>query len=200
MQRKQEPVIFAVPGHGKDAIKAFSAFLAVHGGDSDNIVELVCDISSAFLSGVVDCLPKAEVTVDAVHIAQTFTKRLDEVRKKGRKKERQEQGHPKSLRWALLKSLENENPTPRQLATLQELVADQSATSDAWVRYGRKTKASCCRDGARSRSTGLSPWASITPLSQVVLSVELNANGAMAPGNSWESSFYPWRVVFLDHV
>src|SRR5690554_6610087 len=28
MQRKQEPVIFAVPGHGKDTIKAFSAFLA----------------------------------------------------------------------------------------------------------------------------------------------------------------------------
>ncbi|WP_280115072.1 hypothetical protein [Vreelandella titanicae] len=29
---------------------------------------------------------------------QTFTKRLDDVRKK----ERREQGHPKSLRWALL--------------------------------------------------------------------------------------------------
>src|SRR5690554_1619979 len=32
MQRKQEPVIFAIPGHGKDTIKAFSAFLAAHGG------------------------------------------------------------------------------------------------------------------------------------------------------------------------
>ncbi|WP_460540773.1 transposase, partial [Halomonas garicola] len=71
----------------------------------------------------------AEVTVDWFHIVQTFTKRLDEVRKK----ERREQEHPKSLRWALLKSLENENLTPKQLAALQELVADQSATSDAWV-------------------------------------------------------------------
>ena len=34
---------------------------------------------------------------------------------------------------ALLKSLDNENLTPKQLAALQELVADQSATSDAWV-------------------------------------------------------------------
>jgi len=33
MQRKQEPVIFAVPGCGKDAIKAFSVFLAAHGGE-----------------------------------------------------------------------------------------------------------------------------------------------------------------------
>jgi len=129
MQRKQEPVIFAVPGHGKDTIKAFSAFLAAHGGDPDNVVEVVCDMSQAFLSGVAEHLPRAEVTVDWFHIVQTFTKRLDEVRKK----ERREQGHPKSLRWALLKSLENENLTPKQLAALQELVADQSATSDAWV-------------------------------------------------------------------
>jgi len=129
MQRKQEPVIFAVPGHGKDAIKAFSAFLASHGGDPDNVVEVVCDMSQAFLSGVAEHLPKADVTVDWFHIVQTFTKRLDEVRKK----ERREQGHPKSLRWALLKSLDNENLTPKQLAALQELVADQSATSDAWV-------------------------------------------------------------------
>lgn len=129
MQRKQEPVIFAVPGHGKDAIMAFSAFLAAHGGDPDNVVEVVCDMSQAFLGGVAENLPKAEVTVDWFHIVQTFTKRLDEVRKK----ERREQEHPKSLRWALLKSLENENLTPKQLVALQELVADQSATSDAWV-------------------------------------------------------------------
>ncbi|HBN61099.1 ISL3 family transposase [Vreelandella aquamarina] len=129
MQRKREPVIFAVPGHGKEAIEAFSAFLAAHGGDPDNVVEVVCDMSQAFLSGVAEYLPKAEVTVDWFHIVQTFTKQLDEVRKK----ERREQGHPKSLRWALLKSLDNENLTPKQLAALQELVADQSATSDAWV-------------------------------------------------------------------
>lgn len=129
MQRKQEPVIFAVPGHGKEAIESFSAFLAAHGGDPDNVIEVVCDMSHAFLSGVAEHLPRAEVTVDWFHIVQTFTKRLDEVRKK----ERREQGHPKSLRWALLKSLDNENLTPKQLAALQELVADQSATSDAWV-------------------------------------------------------------------
>ena len=129
MQRKQEPVIFAVPGHGKDTIEAFSAFLAAHGGDPDNVVEVVCDMSHAFLSGVAEHLPRAEVTVDWFHIVQTFTKRLDEVRKK----ERREQGHPKSLRWALLKSLDNENLTPKQLAALEELVADQSATADAWV-------------------------------------------------------------------
>ncbi len=41
MQRQQEPVIFAVPGHDKAAIAAFSAFLAEDGGDPDNVVEVV---------------------------------------------------------------------------------------------------------------------------------------------------------------
>ncbi len=70
MQRKREPVIFAVPGCGKDAIQAFSAFLAAHGGDPNNVVEVVCDMSPAFLSGVTEHLPKAEVTVDWFHIVQ----------------------------------------------------------------------------------------------------------------------------------
>ena len=104
-------------------------FLAAHGGDTDNVVEVVCDISPALLSGITEHLPKAEVTVDWFHIVQTFTKRLDEIREK----ERREQGHPKSLRWALLKNLENENLAPKQLAAIQALVADQSATADAWV-------------------------------------------------------------------
>jgi len=129
MQRKQAPVIFAVPGHGKAAIEAFSPFLAEHGGDPDNIVEVVCDMPQAFLSGVTENLPNAEITVDWFHIVQTFTKALDEVRKK----ERREKGHPKALRWAVLKNLDNGNLTVRQVAVLQELVADPGATGDAWV-------------------------------------------------------------------
>ena len=129
MQRKQEPVVFAVPGHGKDAIKAFSAFLAEHGGHRDNIVEVVCDMSPAFLSGIAKHLPSAEVTVDWFHIVQTFTKALDAVRKK----ERREKEHPKALRWAVLKNMDNGNLTAGQLAALQELMADRGATADAWV-------------------------------------------------------------------
>ena len=129
MQRKHEPVIFAIPGHGKAAIEAFSAFLAEHGGDPDSVVEVVCDMSQAFLRGVADNLPNAEVTVDWFHIVQTFTKALDEVRKK----ERREKGHPKALRWAVLKRLDSGNLTAKQITALQELVADQGATADAWV-------------------------------------------------------------------
>lgn len=129
MQRQQEPVIFAIPGHGKEAIKAFSTFLATHGGAPDNVAEVVCDMSKPFLSGVADSLPRAEVTVDWFHIVQTFTRALDEVRKK----ERREKAHPKSLRWAILKNLDNGDMTAQQVSALQELIADQGATGDAWI-------------------------------------------------------------------
>ncbi|SEK50665.1 transposase [Halomonas daqiaonensis] len=51
-------------------------------GDPANVVEVVCDMSQAFLGGVADNLSNAEVTGDGFHIVQTFTKVLDEVRKK----------------------------------------------------------------------------------------------------------------------
>ena len=60
---------------------------------------------------------------------QTFTKALDDVRKK----ERHEKSHPKALRWAVLKNLDGGKLTGHQLAALRELIADQGATGDAWV-------------------------------------------------------------------
>ena len=59
MQRQQEPVIFAVQGRGKETVKAFSAFLEAHGGAPDNVVEVVCDMSPAFLNGTAEHLPDA---------------------------------------------------------------------------------------------------------------------------------------------
>lgn len=64
VQLKHEPVIFAMPGHGKVTLQAFSAFMAEQGGHPDNIAEVVCDISKAFISGVAEHLPRAKVTVD----------------------------------------------------------------------------------------------------------------------------------------
>lgn len=50
-------------------------------------------MSPAFLKGVEEHLPKAEVTVDWFHIVQIFTRALDGVRKR----ERQEQNTPNTF-------------------------------------------------------------------------------------------------------
>ena len=56
----------------------------------------------------------------------------------------------------------HKNLTPKQLAALQELVADQSATSDAWVikeklRWIQKAPTVCCRRRCASGAERPSP-------------------------------------------
>ncbi|WP_419622779.1 transposase, partial [Thiolapillus sp.] len=61
-EKRQEPVVFATPGKGKQPLKQFSAFLDAHEGDPANIREAVFDMSPAFLSGVAEELPNPQVT------------------------------------------------------------------------------------------------------------------------------------------
>ena len=48
-------------------------------GSPEEILEVACDMSSAFLSGIDEALPNAEVTVDWFHIVQPFIRTLDQV-------------------------------------------------------------------------------------------------------------------------
>ena len=99
MEKRQEPVLFVTAGKGKQTLKQFSDFLVAHKGDTAALREVVCDMSPAFLKGIAESLPEAEVTVDWFHIVQTFTRALDDVRKQeGRIKPL-----PKHLRWSVLK-------------------------------------------------------------------------------------------------
>ncbi len=52
LDRKERPVVFATPGKGKDTLEAFKKFLSGHGGRAENILEVVSDMSGAFISGV----------------------------------------------------------------------------------------------------------------------------------------------------
>ena len=93
------PVVFATPGKEAQRLRNFKSFVSNHEGDVDNILEVVCDMSPSFLSGIAETLPNAEVTVDWFHIAQGFTRSLDEMRKT----EHRRNQLPKHSRWALLK-------------------------------------------------------------------------------------------------
>ena len=128
MERKKEPVLFAVPGKGKETIKQFSEFMKKHQGSPEQVLEVVCDMSPAFLSGIKEQLPQAEVTVDWFHIVQIFTKAVDAVRKL----ENQKSKLPKHLRWAVLKNGEAEHMTANQLDALAELVELDLDTAIAW--------------------------------------------------------------------
>lgn len=140
LDRKQKPVVFVTPGKGKETVAAFKAFLEEHGGKPGRIVEVVCDMSPAFLAAIGETFEDATVTVDWFHVVQLFTRAVDEVRKAEAKHNRM----PKALRWAVLKSADG-RLTARQAAALAELEATDLFTATAWrikekLRWIRKAE------------------------------------------------------------
>jgi transposase len=137
-------VIFATPGKGKECLTQFCAFIEAHKGHPENIVEVVCDMSPAFLSAVEQKFKSASVTVDWFHVVQLFTKAVDDVRKL----EARQSKLPDHTRWAVLKGAETIR-TENQEHALLELVEQGFATAKAyrvkellrWVRRAESKQA-----------------------------------------------------------
>lgn len=79
--RSDKPVIFATPGKGKECLTKFCSFIEAHKGHPEYIVEVVCDLSPAFLSTVEQKFKAASVTVDWLYVVQVFIRAVDDVRK-----------------------------------------------------------------------------------------------------------------------
>ena len=127
LDARQKPVVFVTPGKGKATVAAFKAFLEQHGGKPGHIVEVVCDMSPAFLAAIGETFEQANVTVDWFHVVQLFTKAVDEVRKA----EAKHNTMPKALRWAVLKAADGKL-TAKQAVALAELEATDLFTATAW--------------------------------------------------------------------
>ncbi len=127
LDAKQKPVVFVTPGKGKKTVAAFKTFLEQHGGKPGRIVEVVCDMSPAFLAAIGETFEQANVTVDWFHVVQLFTKAVDEVRKA----EAKHNTMPKALRWAVLKAADGKLTT-KQAVALAELEATDLFTATAW--------------------------------------------------------------------
>ncbi|MGD9950678.1 MAG: transposase [Desulfobulbus sp.] len=107
--------------------KAFKTHLAEHGGKAKQIVEVVSDMSGAFITGVKSHFPNSAHTVDWFHVAQLFTKAIDDVRRA----EAKEASLPKATRWATLKNADGPL-TENQVDALAELMSMDMQTSRAW--------------------------------------------------------------------
>ncbi|CAO0820452.1 hypothetical protein DFAR_1590007 [Desulfarculales bacterium] len=117
LDHKQKSVIFVTPGKDKGYLVLFRRFLREHSGDHNNIAEVVCNLSPAFL------------TVDWFHIAQFFTTAaVDEVRKA----EAKERKLPKATSRAVLKTADGGRLTKKQQQALAELETGGFATDIAW--------------------------------------------------------------------
>jgi len=74
-------VTFATPGRDASTVERFAGDLTVHGGDPGAVAEVCTDMSQAFIKGVGEHLPNAEITFDRYHLAQLLSRAVDQVRR-----------------------------------------------------------------------------------------------------------------------
>jgi len=109
-------VMFAAEGRDSNTIQAFVHEIPKHKAQPEQIKEVTIDMSPAFISGVTDYLPKANITFDKFHVIQALNKAQDEVRRMEQKK------NPllKSTRYIWLKNPENlTEKQKKQMETLR---------------------------------------------------------------------------------
>jgi len=78
-------VVFATEGRDAATVKGFGADLLAHGGQPGQVTKVCCDMSPAFIRGVAEQLPNAEITFDRYHVIAALNTAVDEVRKAERR-------------------------------------------------------------------------------------------------------------------
>jgi transposase len=126
---EERAVLFVEEGRGADRVGALAETLRAHGGDPEAISSVSIDMSAAYIKGVAEHLPNAQVTFDKFHVVAHASVALDETRRG----EQRSDPALKGLRWVLLK--DRDRLTPEQRAELDALVAKMTTkrTARAWV-------------------------------------------------------------------
>jgi transposase len=83
----QARVLFATEGKDAATVAAFADDLATHGGDPETISEVCIDMSPAFIKGVGESLPKADITFDKFHAVRIVNDAVDQVRRAEQKRQ-----------------------------------------------------------------------------------------------------------------
>jgi transposase len=119
-------VVFATEGKDAGTVAAFAEDLTAHGGDPDQVSEVCIDMSPAFIKGVAEKLPSAEVTFDKFHAVKIINEAVDEVRRA----EQKAQSILKGTRYIWLRN--PDTLSDRQRSTLDALPTRTLKTARAY--------------------------------------------------------------------
>lgn len=103
-------VIHVAEGKGKETIGSIKQHLASKGVKAAQIKEVSMDLSPAFISGVAEYFPRAQITFDRFHVVKLLNEAMDQVRKSERLEHEDLKGH----KYTFLKSPQNLSDTKRQ--------------------------------------------------------------------------------------
>lgn len=111
---EQRKTIYVTEGKDNTTIKRFTEDLEAHNGKKENIVDVSCDMSPAFIKGISENFENAEITFDKFHLIKIISEAVGSVRKA----ESQENDVLKGTRNIFNKN--RENMTELQLKYLKE--------------------------------------------------------------------------------
>ena len=77
----EKKTIFATEGKGSETVVAFAKDLQEHKGRPEQIKEVSCDMSPAFIKGVTENLPEAYIVFDHFHVIKVINEAVDQVRR-----------------------------------------------------------------------------------------------------------------------
>ncbi len=103
-------VIHVVPGKGNETIASIKEHLAGKGVMAAQIKEASMDLSPAYIAGVAQCFPQAQITFDRFHVVKLLNEAMDQVRKSERADHIELQGH----KYTFLKNPQNLSAAKRQ--------------------------------------------------------------------------------------
>lgn len=100
-------VIFATPGKDASTVERFAVDLVQHNGRTENVAEVCCDMSEAFISGVKEHFKQASITFDKFHIMKIINEAVDEVRRQEQRENSELRSLLKGTRYIWLRNPSN---------------------------------------------------------------------------------------------
>ena len=122
LDESRRRVIYATEGKDASTVERFRKDLEAHGGRAEQIEEACLDMSPAFIRGLTDAFPQAEITFDTFHLMQLLTEAVDQTRRA----EQAECPELKGTRYVWLKN--DWNRTDQQREIFDRLRASNLAT------------------------------------------------------------------------
>lgn len=78
---EQKKTIFVTQGRDNEVVQEFVEDLKEHNGSAENIEQISCDMSPAFIRGVEENLPNAAIVFDKFHVVKIINQAVDAVRR-----------------------------------------------------------------------------------------------------------------------
>ena len=123
---EKSKVIYATEGKDAPTVKRFTEDFAEHNGRPEKIKDITCDMSPAYIKGVTEQMPGAQITFDKFHVMKVVNDAVDQVRRM----EQKENSILKSSRYLWLKN--PDNLTDQQKEALKSLTRMNLKTSRAY--------------------------------------------------------------------